>query len=50
MFSGLDAVGIDKQPILNHGQIWTLFFITFIIFGAFFIMNLFVGVVISKFN
>jgi hypothetical protein len=50
MFSGIDAVGIDLQPIYNYSQIWTVFFVIFIIFGSFFITNLFVGVVISKFN
>lgn len=50
MFSGLDAVGIDMQPVLENVWYWSAFFLIFIVFGAFFITNLFVGVVISKFN
>ena len=50
MWSGVDAVGIDKQPIRENGPYWVFFFILFIVFGALFIMNLFVGVVINNFN
>jgi len=50
MFSGLDSVGIDMQPQLENVWYWSAFFIVFIVFGSFFITNLFVGVVISKFN
>ena len=34
----------------NNAPIFVLFFIIFLIFGALFILNAFVGVVISKFN
>ena len=50
MFSGVDTVGIDMNPIENYNQIMAIFFIFFMIFGSFFLTNLFVGVVINKFN
>jgi len=46
---GLDSVGIDMAPRYNHRQYWVFFFIFFIIVGNFFVLNLFVGVVISRF-
>jgi len=50
MWNGIDASGINLEPILNSGPLWALFFIAFILFGSLFIMNLFVGVVINTFN
>ncbi len=50
MNRGIDSVGIDYQPKKNYGQSWSLFFIFFIIFGNFLILNLFVGVVVTTFN
>lgn len=50
MFNGVDAVGIDMQPQIDHGPYWTIFFMVFIVVGGFFILNLFVGVIISVFN
>ena len=47
---GIDAVGIDMQPIESNNVYWSLFFIMFMIFGNFLILNLFVGTVISTFN
>ena len=38
------------QPVRDHGEGWTLFFIAFMVVGSFFIINLFVGVVIDNFN
>lgn len=50
MWSGVDAVGIDKQPEFEKQILWVFFFIFFIIVGSNFLLNLFVGVVINKFN
>lgn len=50
MWAGVDTNGIDFQPIPNNKPFWVLFFILFLLFGALFIMNLFVGVVINTFN
>jgi hypothetical protein len=48
--SGTDAVGILMNPQPEHNFTWIIFFIFFVILGAFFIMNLIVGVVIDNFN
>lgn len=37
------------QPIRNHSQYWLVFFMFFELVCAFFIMNLFCGVVIDNF-
>jgi hypothetical protein len=50
MYMGIDARGIDLQPKENSNRAYALYFILFIIIGSFFILNLFVGVVISTFN
>mmetsp|Transcript_6417 Transcript_6417/g.22602 ORF Transcript_6417/g.22602 Transcript_6417/m.22602 type:complete len:1664 (+) Transcript_6417:339-5330(+) len=50
MYSGVDAVGIEKQPIRDKDPFACLFFVFFIVVGSFFVMNLFVGVTIDKFN
>lgn len=47
---GIDSRGIDKQPKENQNRANSIYFILFIIIGSFFILNLFVGVVISTFN
>lgn len=47
---GVDARGVDLQPKENHNKGNAIYFILFIIIGSFFILNLFVGVVISTFN
>lgn len=41
---------IDYVMVNKNRPYWALFFIFFIIIGAFFFFNLFVGVVISTFN
>lgn len=48
MYNGIDAVGIDKQPVLNNDPYICIFFIVFIVVGSFFILNLIVGVIIDK--
>ena len=48
--SGVDAVGVDKNPEFEYQFGWVYFFMFFIIFGSFFILNLIVGVVIDNFN
>lgn len=47
---GIDSRGIDLQPKSNSNRLNSIYFILFIIIGSFFILNLFVGVVISTFN
>jgi len=50
MLAAVDQQGIEMQPIKNSSLQWVFFFLLFMIFGSFFIMNLFVGVVIDFFN
>ena len=50
MYNGIDSVDIDKQPKTNYSPTVAVYFIMFIVVGSFFILNLFVGVVISTFN
>ncbi|CDW82905.1 voltage-gated ion channel superfamily [Stylonychia lemnae] len=50
MFVSISTSDVDYTPILNNNLFWILFFIAFIIVGSFFLLNLFVGVVISTFN
>jgi hypothetical protein len=50
MYLGAATTGIDKQPKRENSIIISFFFIFFIVFGSFFILNLFVGVVIGTFN
>ena len=48
MYNGIDAVGVDRQPRRDHNIAVAIFFVTFIIIGAFFVLNLFVSVTIDK--
>lgn len=50
MRDGVDSRGIDLQPKRGENKIMLLFFITYMIVCNVFIMNLFVGVIIEKFN
>lgn len=46
----VDSVDVDKQPIRDHGIHYYGFFVIFIVFGSFFTLNLFIGVIIDNFN
>lgn len=50
MSLAVDSVGVDKQPKFENSLYMYLFFVAFIIFGAFFTLNLFIGVIIDNFN
>jgi Ion transport protein len=52
MMSCIQSTEIDYLPDekAEMSPIWVTFFVIFIIVGAFFFLNLFVGVVISTFN
>ena len=50
MYNGIDAVGIDKQPVENYNEWMIVYFISFILLVAFFVLNMFVGVVIENFH
>jgi hypothetical protein len=50
MYSAIDSRGEGLQPIENNNKYLSLFFISFIITGNIFIIKLFVGIVIDRFN
>lgn len=50
MYTGLDAVGVDQQPIVNFNEWRLLYFIAFILLVGFFVLNMFVGVVVENFH
>uniref|UniRef100_UPI00358F5E64 voltage-dependent T-type calcium channel subunit alpha-1G-like n=1 Tax=Myxine glutinosa TaxID=7769 RepID=UPI00358F5E64 len=50
MYHGIDAVGIDKQPVMNHNTWMLFYFISFLLIVGFFVLNMFVGVVVENFH
>ncbi|ODM93572.1 Sodium channel protein 60E [Orchesella cincta] len=46
----VDAAGVDKQPVPNNQIEFYAFYVIFIIFGSFFTLQLFIGVIIDNFN
>ncbi|KAM6210827.1 sodium channel protein type 5 subunit alpha-like [Sarcoramphus papa] len=50
MYAAVDSRKIDEQPKFEAFLAMYMYFVIFIIFGSFFMLNLFIGVVISNFN
>ncbi|XP_072043529.1 voltage-dependent T-type calcium channel subunit alpha-1G-like [Amphiura filiformis] len=50
MYNGIDAVGIDQQPIRDYNEWLILYFISFLLIVGFFVLNMFVGVVVENFH
>ncbi|XP_065601047.1 sodium channel protein type 5 subunit alpha-like [Cyrtonyx montezumae] len=50
MYSAVDSREVDDQPKFEAFFCMYSYFVIFIIFGSFFMLNLFIGVVISNFN
>jgi hypothetical protein len=50
MYAAIDTVGIDMVPIVDNSEWVSALFIVFIFFTTFFIMNLFISVIVDKFN
>uniref|UniRef100_A0AAQ6A2H9 Voltage-dependent T-type calcium channel subunit alpha n=1 Tax=Amphiprion ocellaris TaxID=80972 RepID=A0AAQ6A2H9_AMPOC len=50
MYHGLDAVGVDQQPVINNNPWMLLYFISFLLIVSFFVLNMFVGVVVENFH
>ena len=50
MYAAIDQRGINMQPIRDNNRCWALFFVTFLVLGAFFILELFIGVIIENFS
>ncbi|CAG7722563.1 unnamed protein product [Allacma fusca] len=50
MQASVDATGVDKQPKRDANLVAYMFYVIFIVFGSFFTLNLFIGVIIDNFN
>ncbi|NXM76437.1 SCN5A protein, partial [Serilophus lunatus] len=50
MYAAVDSRECEEQPIWEYNLYMYLYFVIFIIFGSFFTLNLFIGVIIDNFN
>ena len=50
MWNAVDAKEVDFEPVFENRPSSMLYFVAFIIVGALFILNMFVGVVVNTFN
>ncbi len=50
MYNGIDAVGEGMQPIKNNNEYMALYFIIYLFIVAFFVLNMFVGVIVDNFQ
>ncbi|XP_043549833.1 sodium channel, voltage-gated, type I-like, alpha isoform X1 [Chiloscyllium plagiosum] len=50
MYAAVDLRGVKQQPDYEHSLYMYFYFVIFIIFGSFFTLNLFIGVIIDNFN
>ncbi|XP_026180481.1 sodium channel protein type 4 subunit alpha B isoform X1 [Mastacembelus armatus] len=50
MYAAVDSREVDSQPMYEENLYMYLYFVCFIIFGSFFTLNLFIGVIIDNFN
>ncbi|XP_042550054.1 sodium channel protein type 9 subunit alpha isoform X9 [Dipodomys spectabilis] len=50
MYAAVDSVDVDEQPKYEYNLYMYIYFVIFIIFGSFFTLNLFIGVIIDNFN
>ncbi|XP_043298243.1 sodium channel protein type 5 subunit alpha isoform X3 [Cervus canadensis] len=50
MYAAVDSRGYEEQPQWEYNLYMYIYFVVFIIFGSFFTLNLFIGVIIDNFN
>lgn len=50
MYNGIDAVGVDVQPIQNYSEARAIYFVSFLLLVGFLVLNMFVGVVVENFH
>nr|XP_028603302.1 sodium channel protein type 1 subunit alpha isoform X1 [Podarcis muralis] len=50
MYAAIDSRNVSQQPKYEDNLYMYLYFVIFIIFGSFFTLNLFIGVIIDNFN
>ncbi|KAM6966795.1 sodium channel protein type 4 subunit alpha B [Tautogolabrus adspersus] len=50
MYAAVDSRNVEDQPMYEANLYMYVYFVCFIIFGSFFTLNLFIGVIIDNFN
>uniref|UniRef100_A0A8C0VVD4 Sodium channel protein type 2 subunit alpha-like n=1 Tax=Cyanistes caeruleus TaxID=156563 RepID=A0A8C0VVD4_CYACU len=50
MYAAVDSTQVEHQPKYEDNLYMYIYFVAFIIFGSFFTLNLFIGVIIDNFN
>uniref|UniRef100_A0A8C5WM75 Sodium channel protein n=1 Tax=Leptobrachium leishanense TaxID=445787 RepID=A0A8C5WM75_9ANUR len=50
MYAAVDSTKVNDQPSYEANRYMYIYFVVFIIFGSFFTLNLFIGVIIDNFN
>jgi hypothetical protein len=50
MYFGVDSPGSGLQPVLDNNPLGYIYFIVFIFFGSFFLMELFVGAIVTSYQ
>uniref|UniRef100_A0A6Q2X5Q8 Sodium channel protein n=1 Tax=Esox lucius TaxID=8010 RepID=A0A6Q2X5Q8_ESOLU len=50
MYAAIDSRKVGDQPVYEDNIYMYIYFVIFIIFGSFFTLNLFIGVIIDNFN
>ena len=50
MFQAINCYNVDLGPRLNASTYYSLFFILFVLLGAFFFLNFFIGVLFVKYT
>ena len=50
MFNAMDIVAIDHVSEFNANKANSIIYVVFIFFTSFFVMNLFISVIVEKFN
>ncbi|XP_065811002.1 sodium channel, voltage gated, type VIII, alpha subunit b isoform X1 [Labrus bergylta] len=50
MYAAIDSRKVGDQPVYEDNLYMYIYFVIFIIFGSFFTLNLFIGVIIDNFN
>lgn len=50
MYNAIDSFELDHVPVQNNKQWVSILYVLYIFFTTFFIMNLFISVIVEKFN
>ena len=50
MFAAMDTVGLDKVMVTNNSSLMCIIYIIFIFITSLFVVNLFISVIVNKFN